>query len=82
MLCLGLEKSTYLPKATMYMSRLGYWCALALLGLRASAACTSYGVDFSNGGSYDIDSESNEYFSFISVFQGKSTERIKLETRR
>ncbi|KAH6617253.1 hypothetical protein F5144DRAFT_387130 [Chaetomium tenue] len=76
MLRLGLEKSTSLPKATMYRSSLGPWWALALLGLRASAACTSYGVDFSNGGSYDIDSESNEYFSFISVFQGCSQETI------
>jgi hypothetical protein len=56
----------------MYKSSLGCLWAVALLGLRASAACTSYGVDFSNGGTYDIDSESNEYFSFISVFQGKS----------
>jgi len=49
---------------------------VALLGLRANAACTSYGVDFSNGGTYDIDSESNEYFSFITVFQGCSQETI------
>jgi hypothetical protein len=60
----------------MQRSSLGCLWALALLGLRASAACTSYGVDFSNGGAYDIDGESNEYFSFITVFQGCSRETI------
>jgi hypothetical protein len=37
---------------------------------RAWADCTSYGVDYSNGGSYYIDGSSNQYFSFITVFQG------------
>ncbi len=48
------------------------WLLLGLLALRASADCVSYGVDFSSGGSYDIDRTSNQYFSFITVFQGKS----------
>jgi hypothetical protein len=48
------------------------WVPLALLALRATAACTSYGVDYTNGGSYYIDAASNQYFSFITVFQGKS----------
>lgn len=34
--------------------------------------CQAYGVDFANGGSYYIDGGSNQYFSFISVFQGSS----------
>jgi len=52
------------------------WVLFALLVLRASAACTSYGVDYANGGSYNIDAQSNEYFSFTSVFQGCSQETI------
>lgn len=71
---LRLEHSAYLLRATMHRSSLRCLWVVALLGLRANAACTSYGVDFSNGGTYDIDSESNEYFSFITVFQGKSAE--------
>jgi len=47
-----------------------FWTLLALFALRASADCTSYGVDYSNGGRYNIDSSSNQYFSFISIFQG------------
>lgn len=49
------------------------WLALAVLLARVSAdvaACSSYGVDYSNGGSYYIDGSSNQYFSFITVFQG------------
>ncbi len=38
------------------------------LGVRAD--CASYGVDSSNGGAYYIDGSSNQYFSFITVFQG------------
>jgi hypothetical protein len=44
---------------------------LSVFTLHASADCTSYGVDYSSGGSYYIDSASNQYFSFITVFQGK-----------
>lgn len=46
---------------------------LALLTLRVAADCTSYGVDYSNGGTYSIDVSSNQYFSFITVFQGMYT---------
>ena len=49
------------------------WVLIALLALRVSAACTSYGVDYASGGSYSIDGTSNQYFSFITVFQGKPT---------
>lgn len=49
------------------------WLGLGLLLGRvwaAEAACSSYGVDYSNGGAYLIDASSNQYFSFITVFQG------------
>jgi hypothetical protein len=55
------------------MDRAHFRCVLVLIGLlalRASAACTSYGVDYSNGGAYYIDGSSNQYFTFVSVFQG------------
>jgi hypothetical protein len=50
------------------------WLVIALLLVRVAAdaaACSSYGVDYSNGGSYYIDGSSNQYFSFITVFQGE-----------
>ncbi|KAK3906716.1 hypothetical protein C8A05DRAFT_40471 [Staphylotrichum tortipilum] len=49
---------------------------LALFTFYANADCTSYGVDYSSGGSYYIDSASNQYFSFVNVFQGCSQETI------
>jgi hypothetical protein len=51
----------------------GFRCLIALLALlavRVRADCTSYGVDYSNGGSYFIDASSNQYFTFITIFQG------------
>ncbi len=48
---------------------------LALFAIHANADCTSYGVDYSSGGSYYIDSGSNQYFSFVSVFQGKPVKK-------
>ncbi|KAK3316662.1 hypothetical protein B0H66DRAFT_604940 [Apodospora peruviana] len=45
---------------------------LALFALRVRADCTSYGVDYSNGGTYNIDGTSNQYFSFVTVFQGNT----------
>ena len=57
------------------------WLLLALLALRARADCTSYGVDYSNGGSYYIDSTSNQYFSFITVFQGNGSIPPKISSR-
>lgn len=47
------------------------WVVLLAFLIRASTACTSYGVDYSNNGAYYIDGSSNEYFTFITVFQGK-----------
>jgi hypothetical protein len=52
------------------------WLLLGLLTLRAGAACTSYGVDYSSGGSYYIDGASNQYFSFVTVFQGTLAVRL------
>jgi len=40
------------------------------------ADCSSYGVDYANGGAYYIDGGSNQYFSFITVFQGCTAETI------
>ncbi len=45
--------------------------ALVALCLGVQADCVSYGVDYSNGGAYYIDGSSNQYFSFITVFQGR-----------
>ncbi|KAM7221354.1 hypothetical protein V8F06_003322 [Rhypophila decipiens] len=50
--------------------------ALLTLGVAAQSQCTSYGVDYQNQGTYSIDSTSNQYFSFITVFQGCSQETI------
>jgi len=52
------------------------------LALRASAACTAYGVDYSNGGSYNIDTASDELFHFSSVFQGITFIPSKLGDRK
>lgn len=55
------------------------WLLLAVLLARVSAdtaACSSYGVDYSNGGSYYIDGSSNQYFSFNTVFQGCTQETL------
>ncbi|KAJ2998174.1 hypothetical protein NUW58_g413 [Xylaria curta] len=60
------------------VSRIAQICLLAgYLALRASAACTVFGVDYSNGGSYNIDSSSDAYFTFTSVFQGCTQESVK-----
>lgn len=52
------------------------WVLVACLALRVHADCTSYGVDFANGGRYNIDSTSNQYFSFITIFQDCQQEAI------
>ncbi len=46
--------------------------ALLSLSLGVLGDCVSYGVDYANGGAYYIDGSSNQYFSFITVFQGKT----------
>ncbi|KEZ45151.1 hypothetical protein SAPIO_CDS2596 [Scedosporium apiospermum] len=48
----------------------------ALLAVRVMADCVSYGIDYANGGQYYIDAGSNQYFSFVSVFQGCQQEAI------
>ena len=52
--------------------------AATVLSLSSSALadCLSYGVDYANGGAYYIDGSSNQYFSFITIFQGCSQESI------
>ncbi|KAL1902869.1 hypothetical protein Sste5346_000780 [Sporothrix stenoceras] len=52
--------------------------AATVLSLASSALadCSSYGVDYSNGGAYYIDGSSNQYFSFITIFQGCNQESI------
>lgn len=49
---------------------------LALVAVRVSAQCVSYGIDYANGGEYYIDASSNQYFSFVTVFQGCQMETI------
>ncbi|KAI8948419.1 hypothetical protein F4801DRAFT_458959 [Xylaria longipes] len=59
-------------------SRITCCCLLAgYLVLRASAACAVYGVDYSNGGSYNIDTSSDDLFTFTSIFQGCIQESVK-----
>ncbi|KAI0853094.1 hypothetical protein F5Y00DRAFT_257746 [Daldinia vernicosa] len=53
------------------------WLILSLFTLRALAACASYGVDYVNGGSYDIDASSNDNFTFTTIFQGCDQESVK-----
>lgn len=43
---------------------------IGLFALGAVAQCSSYGVDYVNGGSYDIDTSSHENFTFSTIFQG------------
>ncbi|KAL7623435.1 hypothetical protein AAE478_007117 [Parahypoxylon ruwenzoriense] len=55
------------------------WVMLGLFILRAlaaPAACSSYGVDYVNGGSYDIDSSSSDDFTFTTMFQGCEQESV------
>ncbi|KAK4194999.1 hypothetical protein QBC40DRAFT_269641 [Triangularia verruculosa] len=53
-----------------------FWALLFFLVIGFSSACTSYGVDYSNGGAYYIDGSSNQYFSFITIFQSCGPESI------
>ncbi|KAI6092012.1 hypothetical protein F4821DRAFT_254127 [Hypoxylon rubiginosum] len=54
-----------------------FWLVIGFFTLRALAACSSYGVDYVNGGSYDIDSSSNDNFTFTTIFQGCDQETVK-----
>ncbi|KAI2466668.1 hypothetical protein F4781DRAFT_345952 [Annulohypoxylon bovei var. microspora] len=53
-----------------------FWFIIGLFSLRALAQCSSYGVDYVNGGSYDIDSSSNNNFTFTTIFQGCDQESV------
>ncbi|OTB01475.1 hypothetical protein M426DRAFT_266203 [Hypoxylon sp. CI-4A] len=52
------------------------WLILSLFTLGAIAQCSSYGVDYVNGGSYDIDASSNDNFTFTTIFQGCDQESV------
>ncbi|KAI1441706.1 hypothetical protein F5Y02DRAFT_430826 [Annulohypoxylon stygium] len=52
------------------------WLIIGLFTLRVLAQCSSFGVDYVNGGSYDIDSSSNNNFTFTTIFQGCDQESI------
>jgi hypothetical protein len=47
---------------------------LGLAGLlaRVSADCTCAGTDYTHGGTYFIDENSDAYFKFSSIFEGES----------
>ncbi|KAI2605920.1 uncharacterized protein GGS25DRAFT_533110 [Hypoxylon fragiforme] len=49
---------------------------IGLFALGAVAQCSSYGVDYVNGGSYDIDTSSHENFTFSTIFQGCEQELV------
>lgn len=61
------------------------WLTSALLGYFAvqtvaqedDSNCTCIGVDYTNGGTYTIDSASSDQFSFDTVFEGK---RVRSKT--
>ncbi|KAI1372908.1 hypothetical protein F4677DRAFT_238224 [Hypoxylon crocopeplum] len=54
-----------------------FWLIIGIFTLKALAACSSYGVDYVNGGSYDIDASSNDNFTFTTIFQGCDQESVK-----
>jgi len=47
------------------------WLGLAGLLARASAECTCAGTDYTHGGTYFIDENSEAYFEFSSIFEGE-----------
>ncbi|KAI1136175.1 hypothetical protein F5Y05DRAFT_113097 [Hypoxylon sp. FL0543] len=53
------------------------WFMISLFAIGALTQCSSYGVDYVNGGSYDVDSTSNDNFTFTTIFQGCEQESVK-----
>ncbi|KAI1344678.1 hypothetical protein F5Y15DRAFT_756 [Xylariaceae sp. FL0016] len=53
-----------------------YYLSSWFLAWRVAADCSVYGIDYSNGGSYNIDASSDDYFTFTSVFEGCEQETI------
>lgn len=49
-----------------------FFLLVAVLAVQVLGQCVSFGIDYANGGEYNIDSTLNEYFSFTTVFQGTS----------
>lgn len=45
----------------------------------ASSVCTTYGVDFEDGGSYFINANSNASFTFVSKFDGCNNDTASLQ---
>lgn len=43
------------------------------------SVCTTYGVDFQDGGSYFINTNSNESFTFVSKFEGCQNDTASLQ---
>ncbi|KAI5923150.1 hypothetical protein F4810DRAFT_670573 [Camillea tinctor] len=60
----------------MALKPLSFFVLWGYLFLTTVAICTSYGVDYSNGGSYNIDTSLNENFTFTSIFQRCDEELI------
>lgn len=64
------------------MSYFSSWLRFSSLSLfllninRVSAECQSYGVDYVDGESYFINTESPDYFSFVTEFEGMANSRI------
>lgn len=44
-----------------------------------NSVCTTYGVDFEDGGSYFIDTNSNASFTFVSKFEGCNNDTASLQ---
>jgi hypothetical protein len=63
--------SRIFKKFTMAAFR-SFFTLLALLSVKVLADCVSYGIDYANGGAYYIDGSSQQYFTFVTVFQGRS----------
>lgn len=47
-----------------------FFLLVSVLAVQVLGQCVSYGIDYANGGEYNIDSTLNEYFSFTTIFQG------------
>ncbi|KAL2110754.1 hypothetical protein VUR80DRAFT_736 [Thermomyces stellatus] len=57
-------------QVTMAVPFRSFFLLLTVLAVKVLGQCVSYGIDYANGGEYNIDSTLNEYFSFTTIFQG------------
>ena len=68
-------------QVTMAAGFQSFLLLVAVLAVRVLGQCVSYGIDYANGGEYNIDSTLNEYFSFTTVFQGTThVSQIRLQS--